>query len=57
MGKPHREAVLAGQILQLLKAQVDRWLRLRPDVLAFNSAPRHDGGTGALYVVLKRRGG
>lgn len=41
----------------VLKAQVDRWLRLRPDVLAFHSAPRRDGGTGALYVVLRRRGG
>lgn len=39
----------------VLKAQVDRWLRLRPDILAFCSAPRHDGGTGALYVVLRHQ--
>jgi len=39
----------------VLKAQVDRWLRLRPDVLAFCSAARHDGGTGAVYVVLRHQ--
>lgn len=40
----------------VLKAQVDRWLRLRPEVLAFCSATRRDGGTGAVYVLLRRPG-
>ncbi len=38
----------------VIKAQVDRWLRLRPQVLAFCSATPADGGTGALYVLLSR---
>lgn len=45
-----------------LKQKVNYWLRLREDVLAFCSATRRDGGTGAVYVLLrnpnksKRRG-
>ena len=38
----------------VLKGQVDRWLRLRPEVLAFCSAIPRDGGTGAVYVLLRR---
>lgn len=38
----------------VLKNMLNRWLRQRDDVVAFCSAlPRH-GGTGALYVLLKR---
>jgi len=38
----------------VLKQMVNRWLRQRKEVLAFVSAlPRH-GGTGAIYVLLKR---
>jgi DNA-nicking Smr family endonuclease len=41
---------------------VNYWLRLYDQVLAFCSATRRDGGTGAVYVLLrnpnksKRRG-
>lgn len=38
----------------VLKGQVDRWLRQRDEVLAFCSARPVDGGTGALYVLLRR---
>lgn len=38
----------------VLKALVDRWLRQRDEVLAFCSALPRDGGTGAVYVLLKR---
>ena len=41
--------------LPIMKAHVDRWLRTRPDVLAFCSATPPDGGTGALYVLLRRQ--
>ena len=41
--------------LPIMKAHVDRWLRARPEVLAFCSATPPDGGTGALYVLLGRR--
>ena len=38
----------------LIKSHVNTWLRQHPQVLGFTSClPRH-GGTGALYVILKR---
>lgn len=37
----------------VLKAMVDKWLRNRKEVLAFCSARPVDGGTGAVYVLLK----
>jgi DNA-nicking Smr family endonuclease len=39
----------------VLKQRVDGWLRRRKDVLAFCSARREHGGTGAVYVLLKAR--
>lgn len=39
----------------VLKQKVNQWLRQRPEVLAFCSAPRFDGGTGATYVLLSRK--
>ncbi|MDI3324986.1 Smr/MutS family protein [Pontibacterium granulatum] len=38
----------------LLKSYVNEWLRRMPGVLAFTSAQDRDGGTGALYVLLKK---
>ena len=38
----------------VLKQKTNQWLRQRKEVLAFCSAPRWDGGTGAAYVLLKR---
>ncbi len=38
----------------VLKQAVDGWLRQAQGVLAFCSARREDGGTGAVYVLLKR---
>lgn len=49
-GKGHRSAT--GQAV--LKTQTDHWLRTRPEVLAFCTAQSADGGTGAVYVLLKR---
>ena len=37
----------------VLKRLVDGWLRKRRDVLAFASARPEDGGTGAIYVLLR----
>lgn len=39
----------------LLKNQVNNWLQQYPDVLAFCSAMPRDGGTGATYVLLRRK--
>jgi Uncharacterized protein conserved in bacteria len=38
----------------ILKNRVNQWLRQQPEVLAFCSARQRDGGTGALYILLKR---
>ncbi len=37
----------------VIKRLLDGWLRKRRDVLAFSSARPHDGGTGAIYVLLR----
>jgi len=39
----------------ILKQYVNHWLRQRDEVLAFCSARPVDGGTGAIYVLLKRQ--
>ena len=38
----------------VLKAKVHHWLRQRDEVVAAVSTPPVDGGTGAVYVLLKR---
>jgi DNA-nicking Smr family endonuclease len=38
----------------VLKGKVDLWLRRHNDVLAYCSARPMDGGTGAVYVLIKR---
>lgn len=38
----------------VLKNHVNHWLKQLPEVLAFHSACARDGGSGALYVLLKR---
>ena len=48
-GKGHR----SGTGRPALKTQVNQWLRDSPAVLAFSSARPRDGGTGALYVLLR----
>jgi len=48
----------AGGAGGVLRASVPRWLNepeLRAHVLAFVHAAPKDGGTGALYILLKRR--
>lgn len=37
----------------ILKSKVAHWLRQRQDILAFCSARAVDGGSGAIYVLLK----
>ena len=48
-GKGYRSSGRGG----VLKTAVDLWLRRHSDVLAFVSAKAIDGGTGALYVLLR----
>lgn len=39
----------------VLKQKINHWLRQRNEVLAFCSARPMDGGTGAIYVLLRRQ--
>ncbi|HDK38461.1 MAG TPA: hypothetical protein ENG92_05545, partial [Thiolapillus brandeum] len=39
----------------VLKQKINQWLPQRKEVLAFCSAPRWDGGSGAAYVLLSRK--
>lgn len=48
-GKAHNEDGSPA----ILKSYVNDWLRKIPQVLAFISAQPKDGGTGAVYVLLK----
>ncbi|NEX22058.1 DNA mismatch repair protein MutS [Thiorhodococcus mannitoliphagus] len=48
-GKGHRSS---GR-QPVLKQKINYWLRLYDQVLAFCSANRRDGGTGAVYVLLR----
>lgn len=41
--------------LPILKGKVGSWLRQKDEVLAFCSCRPSDGGTGAVYVLLRRR--
>lgn len=46
LGSPGRQPVL--------RSKVALWLARRRDVLGYCSAPSHDGGLGALYVLLRK---
>ncbi len=50
----HGKGLRSGARGPVLKVSVNRWLRQWDDVLAFVSAPARDGGTGAVYVLLRR---
>lgn len=50
----HGKGLGSGHGGPILKRKVDVWLRQWDAVVAFVSAKPVDGGTGALYVLLKR---
>lgn len=49
----HGKGLGSGERGPVIKKGVDRWLRKWDAVLAFVSARQVDGGTGAIYVLLK----
>jgi len=49
----HGKGYRSGARGPILKVAVNTWLRHHPDVLAFTSARNIDGGTGAVYVLLR----
>ncbi len=50
----HGKGLRSKRAGPVLKRLTDSLLRRRGEVLAFASAPPNDGGTGAVYVLLKR---
>lgn len=38
----------------MIKSHVNTWLRQHPQVLGFSSCLAKHGGTGAVYIILKR---
>lgn len=51
----HGKGLRSGPGGPVLKNSVQHWLSQWDEVLAFVSAQPRDGGSGALYVLLKRR--
>lgn len=51
----HGKGLGSGERGPVLKSAVNRWLRKWDCVLAFVSARQFDGGTGAVYVLLRNR--
>ncbi len=49
----HGKGLGSPQGQPVLKRKLDHWLRQRKEVLAFCSARPVDGGTGAIYILLK----
>lgn len=49
----HGKGYRSEQKIPVLKTHIAYWLPQLSDVLAFSSAIPKDGGTGALYVLLK----
>jgi len=49
----HGKGKRSGHKGPVIKPKVNRWLRLWNSVIAFHSAKIRDGGTGAVYVLLK----
>ena len=50
----HGKGLGSGDRGPVLKAKVNKWLRRWDAVLAFVSARQIDGGTGAVYVLLRK---
>lgn len=49
----HGKGYGSGNQAPVLKNKLNNWLRQLPEVLAFSSTQLRDGGTGAVYVLLK----
>jgi len=49
----HGKGYRSEQKIPVLKTHVAYWLPQLTDVLAYSSARTNDGGTGAIYVILK----
>jgi DNA-nicking Smr family endonuclease len=51
----HGKGLTSPNKLPVLKNKVNNWLQQKDEVMAFCSAQPVDGGTGAVYVLLKKK--
>ncbi|MGH9439672.1 MAG: Smr/MutS family protein, partial [Terriglobia bacterium] len=51
----HGKGYRSGPRGPVLKRAVARWLSRREEILAYTSARPVDGGTGAVYVLLRKQ--
>ena len=49
----HGKGLRSGPGRPTIKSRIGNWLQQRQEVLAYCSARQVDGGTGAVYVLLK----
>jgi DNA-nicking Smr family endonuclease len=49
----HGKGYSSGGQAPVLKNRLNNWLRQHHDVLAFSSAPRNEGGSGAVNILLR----
>jgi DNA-nicking Smr family endonuclease len=49
----HGKGYRSEHQMSILKTQVVSFLRQHPQVLAFHSCPEKDGGSGAVFILLK----
>ena len=49
----HGKGYRADSNQPILKNKINSWLRQHPDILGFSSALARDGGTGAVYILIK----
>lgn len=52
----HGKGLRSGHRGPVLKTKLAHWLSQRQEILAYTSARQVDGGTGAVYVLLRRTG-
>ena len=50
----HGRGLHSKENVSVLKTRVRQYLRRHPAVLAYADAPRTDGGSGAVYVLLRK---
>jgi len=53
----HGKGYSTGGQAPVLKNRLNNWLRQHHDVLAFSSAPRNEGGSGAVNILLRAASG
>ncbi len=50
----HGKGMNSKPFRAVLKSYLAKWLPQLPEVLAYHSAQRHHGGSGALYVLMRK---